>query len=188
MPAWIPTRPMMGSRAWPITPRPPTIASPLTSPGIATPIGGGYGGYLRPGGSGYAGSYGAPSAMPNAGSYFQPGSNYGAAQSAITTPIVSGPAGYFAENPQAAFTRYTAPFAGGEDPFSRFVRNQYGQAYQGFQSALGTNPNLSFLNQYLPGLGGEQYFRNRFLQQAPSLRGEQPGTLGGGRLRWFLNR
>ena len=122
------------------------------------------------------------------GSYYNPVSTYGARQSAFTTPIVSGNAGYFAENPQAAYTRYTAPFATGEDPFSRFVRQQYGNAYQGYQAALGTNPNLNFLNQYLPGLGGEQYFRNRFLSQAPSVRGEAPGVLGGGRLRWFLNR
>lgn len=120
--------------------------------------------------------------------YYQPGSLYGAQQSMFNTPIVSGNAGYFAEQPQAAYTRFTSPFAAGEDPFSRFVRNQYGNAYQGFQAALGTNPNLNFMTQYLPGLGGEQYFRNRFQSQAPQLRGEQPGTLGGGRLRWFLNR
>jgi hypothetical protein len=120
------------------------------------------------------------------GGYYNPSSLYGAQQSFAQSPLVSGPAGYLAEQPQAAYSRYTATFAGGEDPFSRFVRNQYGTAYQGYLSALATNPNLNFSNQYLPGLGGEQFFRNRFLQQAPSARGEQPGLIGGGRLRWFI--
>lgn len=157
MAVWAPNRAMMGSRPW------GTAATQPTNSLFTAPTWG----------QGYAGT--------GYGGYYDPSQNYGRGTSAVTTPLVSGPSGYLAENPQAAYARYTAPFAMGEDPFSRFVRNQYGQAYQGFQAALATNPNLSFYGQYLPGLGGEQYFRNRFLSQAPMARGESPV----GRMRWF---
>lgn len=152
-----------------------------------------------PYGGSWAGAYQGPSmayggamqggAQPYGGpNYYDPSSLYGARESAVTMPIVSGPNQFLANQPQAGYARYTAPFASGEDPFSRFVRSQYGQAQQGYQAALATNPSLSFYNNYLPGLGGENYFRQRFLSLPASARGEQPGLLGGGRMRWFLNR
>lgn len=124
---------------------------------------------------------------PGAG-YYAPGAGYGTNTDQSTTPFVNGPAGYLAQNPQAAYARYTAPFASGEDPFSKFVRSQYGQAYQGFQGALATNPNLNFYNQYLASLGGQNFFQQRFMAQPAAARGEQSNLLGGGRMRWFNDR
>jgi len=157
---------------------------------MASPYGAGWAGQFQGPNMAYGGAFqGGSGYQPyGGGSYYSPGSLYGGSQDFSTTPIVAGPSGYLANQPQAAYARFTAPFAAGEDPFSRFVRSQYGQAQQGFQGALATNPNLNFYSQYLPGLGGENYFRSRFLSLPASARGEQPGLLGGGRMRWFLNR
>jgi hypothetical protein len=117
--------------------------------------------------------------------YYQPGNLYGSPVDYSTAPIVSGPGGYLATNPEAAYARWSAPWASGTDPFSNYVRSQQSQVYNtGYKAAAGTNPNLSFqdyLNQLGPGL-----LRQRFVHQAPQQRGIANQNYGGGRVRWSL--
>lgn len=123
------------------------------------------------------------------GGFFDPSSLYGGQYNWGTTPVVGGPGGYLAENPQAAYTRFTSTFGGqNNDPYSRWLQQQFSQAYQGYQAALATNPNLGFgrgENDYLQGLGAN-FFQNRWNRMAPQQRGITNQTYGGGRTRWSL--
>lgn len=119
-------------------------------------------------------------------SYYQPGNLYGSPVDYSTAPIVGGPGGYLSGNPQAAYLRFIAPFASGNDPFSAFVRNQYSRAYGGYQSAVATNPNLGFgygQQDYLKMLSPD-FFRNQWNQLAPEQRGLNLPRYGAGRVQW----
>jgi hypothetical protein len=117
--------------------------------------------------------------------WFDPTSTYGGqwgTQGVTGTPFGSI---YLRDNPNVAYARYTSGFGGlGDDAFSKFVQSQYRNANAGYLSALATNPNLDFYRDYLPGLGGEQFFRERFQGLAPSQRGENQG-LWAPRARWI---
>ena len=125
---------------------------------------------------------------PYGSNYFDPGSLYGSSVDYSTSPIVGGPGGYLANNPQAAFARFVAPFAGGNDPFSAWVRNQYARAYGGFNAATATNPSLGFgygppQQDYLRTLGPE-FFRNQWQGLSSPQRGVDMPRFGGGRVTW----
>ena len=117
---------------------------------------------------------------------FDPNSAYGAqGGSQVTTPIVSGPNGFLANNEDAAFYRHIAPFAAGNDEYSNFVRSKMTEVLRNFRSAQASNPNIQlpgFLQQYAP----EQAFRQSYMETAPWQRGGSPASqFGGGRLKWY---
>ena len=117
---------------------------------------------------------------------YDPNSTYGApgGVSQVTTPNVSGPNGFLANNEDATYYRFIAPFAGGQDPFSAFVRSKMGEVVRNYRGAQATNPNLQ-LWDYLKNMD-ESTFRTQYQNQAPWLRGEAPASqFGGGRLKWY---
>lgn len=127
-----------------------------------------------------------PAAYPYGNSYYDPNSLYGGNQDYSTAPIVGGPGGYLGENPQAAYLRFIAPFASGNDAFSNYVRQQYSRAYGGFQAAAATNPDLGFgrgSNDYLKGLGPD-FFRDQFSRYTGEQRGISTPRYGAGRVQW----
>lgn len=117
--------------------------------------------------------------------WYDPDSAYGGSRGAggyVGTPVGDI---YLRDNPNVAYARYTSGFGGlGEDAFAKFVQSQYRNANSGYLSALATNPNLNFSRDYLPNMGGEQFFRNKFNSLAPQQRGEQTG-LWSPRSRWI---
>ncbi len=118
-------------------------------------------------------------------SWFNPQSQYGQTYYQ-PNDFSQTPAGnsYYNQNLGAYYDRRTLPFAGGNDPFSTFVRNRQSLFQQGYGAALGTNPNLT-TQQYGNGLDlSEGGFRNAFNQQAAQLRGRNDSNYGAGRLRW----
>lgn len=127
--------------------------------------------------------------MPPFGGYYNPGSLYGATNGSMyDSPVVSGPGGsYLNQNPEAAYARFIAPFASGTDPYSNWVRQQFGQVYNyGYKPALATNPNLSFQDQFLGQYVTPGSMQQRFNNQAPQLRGVNVANFGGGRARWQM--
>lgn len=129
-----------------------------------------------------------PSYNPYGSPYFNLGNLYGSDVDYATSPIVGGGGGYLANNPQAAYLRMISPFAGGSDPFSKFVQGEYSKALGGLQSARATNPNATF------GYGDpsqdygrrltEQFFRNLWGQRSAEQRGINAPRFGGGRVQW----
>lgn len=130
---------------------------------------------------------GSNSAVP---SYFNPNSYYGGDQNywnnqtGQPTNFWAGTRySYLDQNPDAVYTMFTSPFAGGTDPYSSWVRNQYGQTQDAYRAALSMNPDLTY-QQFLSDFG-EQGFYDRYRQMAPQQRGIQPGPYGGGRVQWI---
>lgn len=74
-----------------------------------------------------------------------------------------------------AWTRETSAYAGGQDPYSRYVQSQAGRIRDAFEAAQLTNP-LIRPDDYLRSLGGYESFLRRFKDLAPSERGERWGT------------
>ena len=117
--------------------------------------------------------------------FFNPNTNYGGTQNMWGAPIVSGPGNSLMnQNPQAAYARFTAPFGGGQDAYSQFVQNQFGNVNRGFQAAQMTNPDIRFDNYY-NGLGGNDFFRQQFNLLSARDRGLSPANYGAGGFRWF---
>lgn len=123
--------------------------------------------------------------MPTNSWTFDPNSDYGASGgSHYTMPMVSGPGGFLDNNEDASYYRFIAPFAGGQDAFSQFVRGKMGEVIRNFRAAQATNTNLQlpdYLRQFT-----EQTFRNQYQDQAPWQRGEASGSqMGAGRMKWY---
>lgn len=118
--------------------------------------------------------------------FFNPTARYGTTYHG-TGSFGTSPAGtlYYNKTPSTLYNRYTMPFASGNDPFSQFVRSRQSLFENGYQAALGTNPNLT-VQQYAQQIGlNEQNLRNQFNQQiAPSQRGVDYSNYGG-RVRWI---
>jgi hypothetical protein len=128
-----------------------------------------------------------PAANPYGNAYYDPGSLYGSPTDYSTAPIVAGPGGFLSENPQADWTRFIAPFASGNDPFSTWVRAQYSRAYQGYNAAQATNPSLLFGhgdNNYLSQLGSD-FFANQWNRLSSEQRGLNLPRYGAGRTQWL---
>lgn len=117
--------------------------------------------------------------------YFDPRSTYGANQSYVNTPAVNGPAGYLEQNPQALYTRFTAPFGGGTDPFSMYVQSQQQKIWDAYQAALANNMNLT-RQQFLQGMDPHQ-FLSQFLNLAPVQQGRNDALFGASPLRTISN-
>ena len=111
---------------------------------------------------------------------------YGGQQNMWGAPIVSGPGqSLMNQNPQAAFFRFTSPYAGGQDAFSQFVQNRgYQNVNRGFQAAQMTNPDLRF-DDYFNSLGGRDFFARQFANLGARERGLNPSGFGAGRMTWF---
>lgn len=116
------------------------------------------------------GPYGSPSP------YYQWNNSYG---SPWQTPngFLETPLGKIGANQQDAayFQRSIAPWAGGNDPFSRFVQGQQSRVLSGLDQARLTNPNLS-ITDYLPGVASYDTFLRQFRRQDPGARGERWST------------
>jgi hypothetical protein len=120
--------------------------------------------------------------------FYDPSSLYGAPESMYDSPVVSGPGtSYLNQNPEAAYARFIAPFASGTDPYSNWLRQQFSQVYNyGYKPALATNPNLKFQDEYLGQYLNSDAMRQRFMHQAPQLRGVNVANSGGGKVKWGL--
>jgi hypothetical protein len=117
--------------------------------------------------------------------WFDPTNRYGTMYHG-TGSFGQSPAGvlYYNKTPSTLYNRYTLPFSGGNDPFSQFVRSRQAMFENGYEAALGTNPNLT-VQQYAQQIGlNQQNLRNQFMQLAPSQRGVDYSNYGG-RVRWI---
>jgi len=117
---------------------------------------------------------------------YDPNSTYGApgGVSQVNTPVVSGPNGFLANNEDATYYRFIAPFAGGQDAFSQFVRSKMGEVVRNFRGAQATNPNLQLWDYLRPMT--EQTFRQQYQDLAQWQRGEASGSqMGAGRMKWY---
>jgi hypothetical protein len=72
---------------------------------------------------------------------------------------------------QAGYTAWSAPWGGGYDPFSQWTQAQRPRINQGYEAALGTNPDLKWTD-FLQALGGEHAMRAQFGNLSPQQRGE----------------
>ncbi len=102
--------------------------------------------------------------------FYNPNTNYGGRWN--PGDFASTPVGgvYFDQNPEAAWTRYTA--SRGVDALTnqgQFARSLFPQVYEGFQAAQATNPELR-ITDYIQGIDPFAMFD----QQTASARGEQP--------------
>lgn len=86
--------------------------------------------------------------------------------------------------PDAAYYRYGVTSGVPDDgsAFSRWFKQQYGDVYRGYQAATIDNPYL-MIDPYLNSLGGYNQWIQRYLSQAPQLRGEDPSSAGAGVVR-----
>jgi len=117
-------------------------------------------------------------------SYFNWNTNYGGDRDWINTPTIGGPGGYLENKPEALYTLWTSPWAGGESPFSRWVQSQYSDVYGGYQTAFSRNPSMVF-KDFLDTLS-PHFFANRYKSMTPRERGESQSLYGGGKLQWLL--
>lgn len=118
---------------------------------------------------------------------YDPNSLYGSTTGGdADKPIVSGPNGFLANNEDAAYYRHIAPFAGGNDAFSNFVRGKMGEVIRNFRAAQATNSNLQFPD-FLRDNAGLGAFQNMYQRMtAPWLRGETSASqMGAGRMKWY---
>lgn len=105
--------------------------------------------------------------------WYNPNSLYGANQSYISAPIISGAGGYLEQpsNYDASWTRYAAEMGwDSSTALGKYARNQFPQIEEGYRASLATNPFLRF-NEYIRGLD----VPGRFMMQTAQQRGENPG-------------
>lgn len=128
-------------------------------------------------------TYGAHIRQDSEGGWIpaMPGATGATPGSHSTMPIAGD---YLRDNYDAAYYRFIAPFAGGQDAYSNFVRSKMSEVLRNFEAAKATNINLTFPN-YLNQLD-PQSFRNQYQQLAPWQRGEASGSqMGAGRMKWY---
>lgn len=118
-------------------------------------------------------------------SQFDPFSQYGGTYKPGS--FATSPAGtqYFNQNPEAWWTQQTAPFSSGLTPFDKFVQGRKANWLNGYDAALGTNPNLTVPQYGAQSPLSQKYFQGIFSDLAPSQRGESSSQGGGGRMRWI---
>lgn len=116
---------------------------------------------------GALGSYGSPNPY-----YQQNNPYYGSwGLSFPRTPVADL---YLNSTPQAAYTRFTAPWAGGLDPYSQFVQGQYSNLRDAYSAAVATNPDLTW-TRYLGGIPPSTFAR-QWQMLGPHGRGDQWST------------
>jgi len=104
--------------------------------------------------------------------FYQTQNAYGSAwgTSFPTTPLGQI---YTQSEPNVAFTRATADWAGGFDPRSRFVQGQRSNIENAYTAAVATNPNLrrdEFFAQF-----GPEFFAQLWQGLGPRGRGDDRG-------------
>lgn len=103
------------------------------------------------------------------------------------TPSIGGPSGYLENNPEAIWTRYMGQMGIGlndTSPFAQYMRQQYQNAYSGFQAGIADDPSLTF-QQYLQDIGTPDYQR-QFQNLSPQQRGENWARYAGP-ARWIAD-
>lgn len=97
---------------------------------------------------------------------------------------INGPQGLAESDPRSAYLRFIAPWAGGNDQFSRWVQSEFNRVYSGYGAATLNNPDLlfqDFLHQMGPG-----QLQSNFSNLHPSERGVRAPNFGGGRVQWIV--
>lgn len=89
-------------------------------------------------------------------------------------------------SPQTAWYRFGRTMGVPDDgsAFSRWFSSQYPQFQQGYNAYTVSDPLNANIVDYLNSLGGYQDWYRQFQAQAPQLRGLNPGSRGGGPVRW----
>lgn len=118
-------------------------------------------------------------------SSFDPSSWYGGTYQPGSFETAPAGVQYFNKNADAWWTRQTSPFSSGLQPFDRFVQSRKQNWMQGYDAALGTNPELTVPQYGAQSPLSAKYFQGLFSDLAPSQRGESSSAGGGGRLRWL---
>jgi hypothetical protein len=95
-----------------------------------------------------------------------------------TTPIARQ---YTQLDNGVAYTRATAPWGGGLDPFGRFVQGQRGNLEGAYDAAVTQNPNLR-RDEFFGGFGPE-YFANLWAGLGARGQGQNNGNFNP-RARW----
>lgn len=75
---------------------------------------------------------------------------------------------YYNANPDAAYQYWFAPFLGKNNPFGKWLGDEYEDYYGQYKAQVGTAPNLQFLD-FLAGVNPQQEWN----AMAPSQRGER---------------
>ncbi len=90
------------------------------------------------------------------------------------------------QNPATAYYRYGIEqgIPDNGSAFSRWFRQQFPNVQLGYNAATISNPYLT-IDPYLNTLGGYGDWLNRFMDQAPQLRGEDQSRAGAGPVRWI---
>lgn len=116
--------------------------------------------------------YGASS-----GSWYTPGSGYGAKQDWKTTPFVKN---YLdPQIPEGVFADYLGTRGlGGTDAFSTWAQGQYGKTLAGYKAAMRERPDLMY-RDYLQRQFNKPELRNLWLGQTARARGENPTAYSG---------
>lgn len=113
-------------------------------------------------------------------------------------PEMSSPNGYdyggtdwgqmmLEQSPQTFYYRMGAQMGIPDDnsAFSRWFNQQYGQFLQGYNAYTVSDPINANLEDYSKTLGGYDDWHQRFMDLAPQVRGEDPGSRGAGPVRWI---
>lgn len=97
-----------------------------------------------------------------------------------TSDVISGPSGYYEQNPDAYWTKFLNERQGiglaNTSPYAQYVRSQYTNAQKGFQTSLAEDPTLTW-QRYLTGRTPD--FQQQFQDLAPGQRGENAMRYGG---------
>lgn len=109
----------------------------------------------------------------SASPWFSPTQGYGTPY-ASPGDFLQTPLGRIGANQQDAayYGRLIAPWAGGNDPFSRWVQAQQGRFLAGLDQARLTNPNLNIMD-YAPSVANYGTFARQWQGMDPGARGEQ---------------
>ncbi len=91
------------------------------------------------------------------------------------------------QNPQTAYYRQGQAMGVPDDQsaFGRWFRQQYPQFQQGYNAYTISDPVHADIRTYAASLGGLPDWQRQFMNLAPSLRGEDPASRGGGPTRWI---
>lgn len=127
---------------------------------------------------------GSPYSTSSTPGFYNPDSNYDADRDWASTPVISGPNGYLENNWDALYTRFIAPWASGNTPFSRWVQGQSNEVQQALLAAVASNPLLT-AQGFLQQLGPQSFASQWNSNFTPGQRGENAGYYGGGRMSWL---
>lgn len=89
-------------------------------------------------------------------------------------------------DPNSAFMRYLTGIGVNDDggAFDRWIQSQASKANVGYGAYTASHPDNANIVDYYNSLGNINDWTRQFQDQAPSLRGEDAASRGGGPLRW----